>query len=305
MSIRKFASQSYHRLRHSIDFFRYETSLSEFVPRGHYHSPLPDIEKSCRFIEHAVRLSPTDRLPGVALNMEDQKLLIEQMARLASEFDWPEAKSERRRFHTAQNWFNVADSFVLYAMLRLLQPRKVIEIGCGFSSALMLDAREYKPIKEIKFVFIDPYPQRLQTLLKSSDAAAVELIDTEVQAVSTDVFGTLSAGDILFIDSSHVSRPGSDLNHIIFEILPRLAPGVWIHFHDIFWPFEYPADWIRRGFSWNEAYLLRAFLMFNHDFEVAFWAPYAAAIDADRVNMHLSAFTLQQGQSIWIRRVHV
>jgi predicted O-methyltransferase YrrM len=303
MSIREFAFQSYHRLRHSIDFFRNETSLSDFVPRGHYHSPLPDIEQSCRFIECAMDHSTTNGLLGIRLNKEDQKLLIEQMTGFASEFDWPAAKSGSRRFHTGQGWFNVADSFVLYAMLRLLHPGRIVEIGSGFSSALMLDAREYKSIENVNLVFIDPHPQRLQALLKPSDVAAVDLIERELQTVSSNVFDMLLAGDILFVDSSHISRSGSDLNHIIFEILPKLSPGVWIHFHDIFWPFEYPAEWIRRGRSWNEAYLLRAFLMFNDDFEVAFWAPYAALIDADRVTMHLSAFKLQEGQSIWIRRV--
>lgn len=302
MSIKQFMAQSYHRVRHSIDFFCNETSLSGFFPRGHYHSPLPDIEQSSEFVKRAMRKSVIEGLPGVRLHAEDQNRLIERMVGLSSEFDWPELKSSGRRFLTNQGWFNIADSFVLYAMLRLLCPKRVVEVGSGFSSALMLDAREYKLAANTEFVFIDPYPQRLQSLLNPNDALAVELIVRPVQDVSFDVFESLVDGDILFIDSSHVSRPGSDLNHIIFEILPKLASGVWIHFHDVFWPFEYPEDWIRRGFSWNEAYLLRAFLMFNSDFEVAFWAPYAAALNLNCIGSSLMRFDLQHNASIWIRR---
>jgi hypothetical protein len=88
-----------------------------------------------------------------------------------------------------------------------------------------------------------------------------------LQDVDQEIFARLKANDILFIDSSHVAKIGSDVNHLMSEILPILAPGVHIHFHDIFYPFEYPRQWVEEGRAWNEAYLLEAFLSFNSEFE--------------------------------------
>jgi len=146
--------------------------------------------------------------------------------------------------------------------------------------------------------FVEPYPDRLARLLRPSDAATTALHRARVQDLPIDLFARLEANDILFVDSSHVSRAGSDVNFILFEILPRLKPGVLVHVHDVFWPFEYPARWFRRGMAWNEAYLLRAFLTCNDSFEIYFWAPYAARLDPSPA----TAVRLEDGQSIWIRR---
>jgi hypothetical protein len=100
-----------------------------------------------------------------------------------------------------------------------------------------------------------------------------------------------------------VSRAGSDLNHILFNVLPALARGVVVHFHDVFWPFEYPADWIKMGIAWNEAYVLRAFLMFNDSFEILFWAPYAAVLPDRAHGDEFASLELHKGQSLWIRRI--
>jgi hypothetical protein len=300
---RRWLARVRHRLGRSIEFFREETSLRDFTPRGHYHSPLPAIEPGARFAADAMRRDASAGLPALRLHPDAQRELVGRMIELAAEFDWPAASTRERRFNTRQDWYNAADAFVLYAMLRLLHPRRVVEIGSGFSSALLLDAREREPLANLELVFVDPNPQRLLGLLRPGDRESIELIAAPVQDAPARVFASLAAGDILLVDSSHVSRAGSDVNHLLFEILPALPVGVWVHFHDIFWPFEYPPDWIRRGLAWNEAYLVRAFLMYNEDFEVAFWAPYAAAIDEDRVRSKLARFALHAGQSVWIRRV--
>ena len=88
--------------------------------------------------------------------------------------------------------------------------------------------------------------------------------------MSVDTFKSLEKDDILFVDSSHVSKVGSDTHYLFFEVMPTLSSGVLVDVHDIFWPFEYPADWIREGRAWNEAYLLRAFLSFNPAFKIIF-----------------------------------
>jgi Methyltransferase domain len=166
-------------------------------------------------------------------------------------------------------------------MLRYLQPQKIVEIGSGYSSAVVLDTNELFLDHRIDCTFIEPYPDRLRSLLRSGDR--IRLIESRVQGVDFGVLTALEPGDVLFIDSSHVSKAGSDVNHIIFNILPRIRSGVYIHFHDIFYPFEYPADWISIGIAWNELYLLRGFLQNNHDYEIQFFSSFLQDQFRDRV----------------------
>src|SRR5262249_30659220 len=151
----------------------------------------------------------------------------------------------------------------------------VIEIGSGFSSALMLDVNERFLDKRTNLTFIEPNPDRLHLLLNEDDKRRVRIVRRPGQETS-DLLCKVRPGGFLFVDSSHVSKIGSDVNFICFEVLPNLPIGTFIHFHDIFWPFEYPNEWIAEGASWNEAYLLRAFLTMNTCFEIIFWAPFAA-----------------------------
>lgn len=92
--------------------------------------------------------------------------------------------------------------------------------------------------------------------------------------VSLAVFEKLNKGDILFVDSTYVSKTGSDVNYILFEILPVLKKGVIIHFHDVFYPFEYPKEWVFQGRNRNESYILKAFLMYNESFEIKLFSEY-------------------------------
>ncbi len=108
--------------------------------------------------------------------------------------------------------------------------------------------------------------------------------------------------DILFIDSTHVSKIGSDVNRLIFDILPALPRGVVVHFHDIFFPFEYPLEWLYEGRAWNEAYLLRAFLSYNKSFKILFWNSYLQAKQLDALNAAYPAMAVG-GSSIWIKKV--
>ena len=109
----------------------------------------------------------------------------------------------------------------------------------------------------------------LKSLLKPTDN--IKILDRGLQDIELSYFDILNEGDILFIDSTHVSKVNSDVNYLFFEILPRLKKGVYIHLHDIFYPFEYPKEWIYKGMIWNELYLLRAFLQNNNDYEIIFF----------------------------------
>ena len=144
-------------------------------------------------------------------------------------------------------------AIILYALLRRLRPKRIIEVGSGFSSALMLDSNDRFLDGSICSTFIEPYPERLRSLLTEHDKGRIELLQTAVQSVPRDVFAPPVTNDILFIDSSHVTKIGSDVNYLLFEILPRLKPGVVVHVHDVMWPFEYPKEWLMEGRAWNEA----------------------------------------------------
>ena len=113
--------------------------------------------------------------------------------------------------------------------------------------------------------------------MTEKDKQNCSIIEESIQDISLDIFSELKKNDILFVDSSHVCKTGSDLNEIFFKILPLLPEGIYVHFHDIWWPFEYPSEWLLDNkWSWNEAYFLRAFLQYNNSFEIAFYNDYFA-----------------------------
>lgn len=143
-------------------------------------------------------------------------------------------------------------------MIMLNKPKHIIEIGSGFSTSVMLDTNEHCFNNEIIIECIEPRPQRLKELLKETDHILIH--ENDLQEMSLDLFSKLEQNDILFIDSSHVIKAGSDVSYELFEILPRLPQGVHIHFHDVFWPFEYSMNWVTEGRAYNEQWVLRALL---------------------------------------------
>lgn len=246
-----------------------------FVPPGHYYSPIPDIEQTKS--RHAqIFEKPINEISGIDLNTSEQLKLLEAFTGNYGDMPFPEDPSSGFRYHLNNDFYAYSDGICLYSMLRHLKPRRFIEVGSGFSSAAALDTRDRFLDREMEFIFIEPYPERLESLLTSDDKKNenLKIIRSFVQDVTLDIFSSLQSGDILFIDSTHVSRVGSDVNHLFFEVIPALNPGVYIHIHDIFFPFEYPEKWIYDGRAWNESYLLRAFLQYNRDFEIVFFNSY-------------------------------
>jgi predicted O-methyltransferase YrrM len=245
-------------------------------PPGHFASPLPDHADIER--DHP-RLATATALPGIDLRVAGQLELLKQ---LAGELPFPDRPTPGFRYHFENEFFSYADAAYLVGVLRHVRPRRVVEVGSGFSSALMLDVRDRLGVSP-ELTFIEPYPTRLNALLTAKDRASCTLIEKPVQAVPLDVFRRLGANDILFIDSSHVAKIGSDVNHLFFEVLPALRPGVLVHVHDIFWPFEYPKAWYDRGWAWNEAYLLRAVLTSGGRYRVVLFPSYLEAHHAEAV----------------------
>ena len=107
---------------------------------------------------------------------------------------------------------------------------------------------------------------------------------------------------MLFIDSTHVAKVGSDVTTLFFDVLPTLKPGVLVHIHDVLWPFEYPRSWYLQGRSWNEAYLLRAFLQYNEEFEILLFNSFLGTHYAGDVAEILPLCAKNPGGSLWLRR---
>ncbi len=237
---------------------------------GHFYSPIPSREE---VKSNADRIFSDSELLNVDLNIDEQFQLLQTFKMRHGDFPYDflnekESESLRYRF-THRPQYRYSDVVFLYHTIRHLKPQRIIEVGSGSSSAVMLDINDLFFDSKIQFTFIEPYPDRLYKFLTDQDRKIATILVEKVQDMPADVFQSLGENDILFIDSSHVSKIGSDVNHILFEILPRLKEGVWIHFHDIFHPFELPEHWILQNSRfWNESYLLRAFLMHNDAYDI-------------------------------------
>ena len=271
-----------------------------FSEPGHFYSPLPNIEEAIEYRTRKLGELKQD-VAGVNLIRDSQLALMRELSVEVSSFDWPAKADGVRRYYHDNLQYQRGDGAALYAMLRHFKPNRIIEIGSGYSSALMLDVNDNAPTHSAKLTFIEPSAERLKGLLQGSPGESYELLEQRVQDVDLTVFDQLGAGDFLFVDSSHVAKAGSDLVHIMFEILPRLRPGVFVHFHDIFWPFEYPEAWLKQGRAWNELYLLQAFLMSNHEWPIQLFGPYLAAVCKAELTDAWRA--LGGGGYMWIRKV--
>jgi hypothetical protein len=267
-------------------------------PPGHFYSPIPDWPTVTR--EGAL----PDSCAGIDLNDEAQLELLRALAQFHDEHPFTDGPRPGVRYFFRNKFYPTPDGIVLYCMLRHLRPRRVIEIGSGFSSSLILDTVG----DGTELTFIEPHPERLRSLLLPQDRPTI--LEAPLRETSLSRFTALEANDILFVDSSHVSKRGSEVNLLLFEILPSLQSGVYVHFHDVFWPFEYPLVWAARKWAWNEAYLLRGFLQYNTAFEIALFPSYLERAHRQALT-DLLPLTLERhpfsgptvgGSSLWLRR---
>ncbi len=270
------------------------------MPPGHFYSPLPDADE-VRARADRIFAKP-ETLPGVDVNEAGQLALIAELARYAPDASLARNPTPERRYYSENDNFGYGDAIVLQALLRQLRPARLVEIGSGYSSAVMLDTNERFLDGSLACTFVEPYPDRLQALLREDDLKRATLIQAPVQDVPLEPFLALEAGDVLFVDSSHVAKTGSDVNHIFFELVPRLAPGVFVHVHDIFWPFEYPDEWVYEGRAWNEAYLLRAFLEHNAAWEIALFSSWLATFHAGAFAALVPPGDQDKPGGIWLQR---
>jgi hypothetical protein len=279
-----------------------ETTRTAF-PSGHFYSPIVDPSQVER---DADRVFGPRHLVGVDLNIVEQILTFKGLAQYLQTMPFKDEKAEGLRYYYNNTSYGFGDAFTYWGMIAERRPRRIIEIGSGFTSALALDAIEQMKL-ETCCTFIDPYPALLNQVA-SPIKPPHNVVSDRVQAVDLNIIRQLGHGDILFIDSSHVVKTGSDVHFELTEILPQLSRGVLVHFHDVFNRFEYPRSWIiKERQSWNELYFLHVFLMYNKEFKIVYFNDFFAR----ELSHHLKVLTdsdrrrIQEnpGGGLWLVKV--
>lgn len=276
------------------------------VVRNQFYNPIPDTRR----LDDAI-FEGQSKLVGMRIDTAKQLDRLESFReRFRKEYQTlprrPAPKAPVPSYFLENSSYGPVDAELWYCMLRWLKPKRVIEVGSGFSTLLALQAieRNEESGAHTKYTVIDPYPShRVQYMIAAG--ASLELLRSPVQGVALDRFDTLKDGDVLFIDSTHVAAIGSDVCYEYLEVLPRLAKGVYVHVHDILLPENYPREWVQRLYFWNEQYLLQAFLTFNDTFEIV-WS--ARQLSLDEPQALAAAFpSFRPGVSrpgcFWMRRV--
>jgi predicted O-methyltransferase YrrM len=271
-----------------------------FFPPGHFYSPLPSAQEIAEVFARGGFGPP---FPAIDLNEAGQHARLERFAGFYAEQPFPVQPAPGSRFYLDNTSYGAYDAIMLYGMLREAKPRRIIEVGSGFSSAAMLDLNERVLGGGVNFTFIDPDMARLRPLLREGDTVRATLIEKRVQEVPVEVFTTLGENDVLFIDSSHVSKIGSDVNRLFFDVLPALAPGVLIHIHDVAGNLEYPREWLDEGRAWNEQYLLRAFLMNNPAYRIELFTGWLFNTRHEWIRQHMPLCAKGGGGQMWLRKL--
>jgi methyltransferase family protein len=270
-----------------------------------FGQPIPDTQS----LPESLWSRPSE-LVGIQMNEAAQLNLLRSFSKFRDEYEhFPTGKrQEHNQFYLGNRLFDGVDALVAYCMIRHFQPRLTIEVGGGFSSLVLGKAADKN--KNSRLICIEPFPREF---LREGFPGLQSLIEKKVQDMDVEFFSQLESGDILFIDSSHTVKIGGDVNFLFLEVLPRLKPGVIVHIHDIFLPFDYRRDWVIDDFRfWSEQYLLQAFLTFNSEFEVLMANRYLAQRYLEDLKAafpslaHLKAARPNSvewgGGSFWIRR---
>ena len=267
---------------------------------GGFYSPIPSMKE---VQEYNFEAPFPEMLPGIDLNSNEQYELLNSFERYYNELPFTDEKSKGLRYFYKNNFYSYSEAIVLYCMIRYLKPKNIIEVGSGFSSSVMLDTNEKFMAHSVNCVFIDPHPERLESILNNEDKRKVTIHKKRLQEIPITVFTELGKNDILFIDSTHVSKLNSDVNYLIHEILPILAEGVHIHFHDVCYPFEYTRETFLSGKAWNEQYILRAFLECNKSFKIVMFDTYLKKKFENEIKNRFPLLYKNNGGSIWIKRI--
>lgn len=269
-----------------------------FYP-GHFYSPIPSIED----IRIPLPTIHYKKILSIDFNINTQLFIINKFRKYYKKLPFKIKKSKNFNYFFENPNYSYGDAIILYSFIMFLKPKTIIEIGSGYSTALMIDINKIFFKNKIKIISIEPYPNLLKTVISKEDHKKFILLPEKIQNVNKKIFKLLKQNDILFIDSTHISKYQSDVNKIFFEILPDINKNVYIHFHDIFYPFEYPKIWLEQGYHWNEIYLLRAFLQYNNNFKIVFFNNLLWNFFKKDLLKSFPLFSKNPGGAIWIKKI--
>lgn len=282
--------------------FRRLQKVGYHVQRNDFYSPLND----CDFLEANPDLwnNPPLDPPDIDWRHEGQLHTAQTIATFVGELaDVPALGPEDGScFGWKNNFWENADAVAQYGLVRARKPARYIEIGCGWSSLLLKRALERNAAEghPCEVTLVEPYPNpRIFAHLPKTWRHYRSI----VQRVDLALFETLEAGDVLFYDGSHCAKVASDVNWFFFRILPRLKPGVIVHLHDISLPHEYPPPWIfERGQTWNEQYVLQAFLMHNTAYRIIIANRYLFLHNGAELEKLYGKHQPVWGSSVWLEK---
>jgi hypothetical protein len=261
---------------------RVDPAAVDVVPRGP-HSPIPDLAE----LPDALWERPR-AMRGVRFDLAGQAGRLRDLRDGLAEFAAPPG------FRLDNGYYEAVDAELLWALLRDLRPRRVVELGSGWSSLIIAAALEANADGAGYRIF-DPLPR---------EPAAPGVERVRAQDVPEEVFTALAAGDVLFVDTTHTVKTGGDVNRIVLDVLPLLAPGVVVHVHDVLLPWELHRTWLERGWFWFEQDLLQAFLSGNGDWEVLLAAHALTRAEPDLVRELVPSWTPGSSfpSAFWLRR---
>jgi predicted O-methyltransferase YrrM len=274
-----------------------------FVRPGHFYSPIPPWAEIKRDADRIFAPPSSREIPGIDLREAEQLDLLKEFSRYYADQPFTAQKKAGNRYFFDNPAYSYSDALMLHCMLRHARPKRIIEVGSGYSTCVTLDTSEQFLGGSLQVTLVEPYPELLHSLITPEDKKHITILASRLQAVDLAVFDQLEKNDILFIDSTHVVRVDSDVNRVFFDILPRLAPGVLIHFHDAFFPFEYPRQWLFDGMAWSELYLLRAFLQYNNRFRIVLMNTFMERFHEAFFREHMPLCLENPGGSIWLEKL--
>jgi len=273
--------------------WRFWERLGVHVIPNHFYFPVLDSRKLASYDFNKVFACE-----GIDFEDEQMLKLIPAYASYYKEYE---------PLHKEVGYSSNGDGAILYGMIRHLKPKRVVEVGSGYSTQLVCEAAkknsgEGSCSHEAQVTCIEPYPKPVLKELEKNKK--VILIEDKVEETDPAVFEELESGDVLFIDSSHVVDTGNDVHFLYLELLPKIPVGVYVHIHDIRLPYEYPKSWVLNAHKhWGEQYLLHMFLSFNNSFEVVFASNYM--FERYKRDMVDALYGLDEDGwpgSFWIRR---
>lgn len=303
--IRHFRNLFYNIIKKSFPIWQ---RLGINITRNHFYSPIPDLKE----LKNDIWTTQTE-LIGIDINENEQLELISGFkSKFQDEYNKllqnKEDISKPYEYFINNPNFGPVSGEILYSMIRNFKPKKIIEIGSGYSTycsaQAILKNHEIDNNYSCELIAIEPYPN---PILKKGFPGLTKLIQKKVQDIPLSNFTSLQNNDILFIDSSHVLKIGSDVQYEFLEIIPRLNKGVIIHVHDILLPINYYKEWVvRNQLFWNEQYLLQAFLAFNNFFKILWAGGFLHFKHPDKLETAFKSYNRKKrfSSSFWMKKIN-